>query len=69
MFKVLKDKNKTWWWLTETKEINKIMNGSEKLDNSIKNVNSFKESIWRVCFLNKNKALSGVWKEIAFKKR
>jgi predicted acetyltransferase len=45
------------------------MNGSEKLDNSIKNVNSSKESIWRVCFLNKNKALSGVWKEIAFKKR
>jgi hypothetical protein len=45
------------------------MNGSEKLDNSIKNVNSYKESIWRVCFLNKNKALSGVWKGIAFKKR
>ena len=51
------------------KEINKIMNGNEKSDNLIRNVNNSKENIWKACFLKRNKAQNGVWKEIVFKKR
>lgn len=51
------------------KETNKIMNGSERSDNSIKSVNSSKENIWKACLPKRSKAQNGVWKETVSKKR